>query len=47
VHECRLTSTQTALRFYFARGYRDDGPPATSPSGVTALPMRKALRRSG
>lgn len=43
--ECRLSSTQTAHRFYRARGYLDAGPPEPSFGGMAALPMLKTLGR--
>jgi len=44
---CKLTSTETARRFYHASGYVEDGPPA-SKFGICGYPMSKllALRNS-
>lgn len=39
----RLTSTETARRFYLARGYEEAGPPEGK-FGTTGYPMRKPLR---
>lgn len=39
-----LTSTETARRFYLARGYEKAGPPEDR-FGVMAYPMRKSLGR--
>lgn len=38
----RLTSTRTALDFYRANGWREDGPPETG-WGTLGYPMRKHL----
>jgi hypothetical protein len=43
VHECHLTSTQTAHRFYLARGYRDIGGLEPTFGGMSAQPMMKTL----
>lgn len=41
---CSLTSTETARRFYLARGYAEDGP-ADGKFGMTSgYPMSKRLR---
>ena len=39
---CKLTSTETARRFYHASGYVEDGPP-TSKFGTWSYPMSKLL----
>jgi GNAT superfamily N-acetyltransferase len=39
----QLTSTETARRFYLARGYAESGPPETK-FGTSGYPMRKSLR---
>jgi GNAT superfamily N-acetyltransferase len=39
---CKLTSTETAYRFYRANGYVEDGPP-TSKFGAWGHPMSKLL----
>lgn len=39
---CKLTSTETARRFYHASGYVEDGPPA-SKFGTPSYPMSKSL----
>jgi GNAT superfamily N-acetyltransferase len=42
--QCTLTSTETARRFYLARGYSEDGP-ADGKFGMTSgYPMSKRLR---
>src|ERR1700722_11953166 len=40
---CRLNSTQTALRFYLARGYSQDGPGDGNFGTNSAYPMSKEL----
>jgi GNAT superfamily N-acetyltransferase len=40
---CTLNSTETARRFYLARGYSDDGPPAGKFGTTSAYPMSKRL----
>ncbi len=44
--ECRLTSTGTALRFYRANGYVEDGAPAEGFASVLGYPMCKRLSAS-
>jgi GNAT superfamily N-acetyltransferase len=41
---CKLSSTETARRFYHASGYVDDGPPANK-FGTRGYPMSKLLDR--
>jgi GNAT superfamily N-acetyltransferase len=41
--QCRLTSTETARRFYRANGYVDDGAPAEGFASVLGYPMFKVL----
>ena len=41
-----LHSTETAHRFYLARGYRDDGPPAGKFGARGSYPMSKLLPSS-
>jgi GNAT superfamily N-acetyltransferase len=43
VRECRLTSTQTAHRFYLARGYRNNRPPEQTFGGMSGQPRAKTL----
>jgi GNAT superfamily N-acetyltransferase len=40
---CMLDSTETARRFYLARGYSEDGPPAGKFGASGAYPMSKHL----
>jgi len=40
---CMLDSTKTARRFYLARGYSEDGPPAGKFEASGAYPMSKHL----
>jgi GNAT superfamily N-acetyltransferase len=40
---CTLQSTETARRFYLARGYSEDGPPAGKFGTTSAYPMSKRL----
>jgi GNAT superfamily N-acetyltransferase len=40
---CRLTSTETARRFYLANGYVEDGPPAGHFGTGSGYPMSKPL----
>jgi GNAT superfamily N-acetyltransferase len=40
---CTLTSTETARRFYLARGYREDGPAAGNFGTASGYPMSKRL----
>jgi GNAT superfamily N-acetyltransferase len=40
---CTLTSTETAKRFYLARGYREDGPAAGNFGTASGYPMSKRL----
>lgn len=40
---CTLNSTETARRFYLARGYSDDGPPAGKFGTTSVYPMSKRL----
>lgn len=42
----QLTSTETARRFYLARGYAETGPPEGA-FGTRGYPMWKPLRREG
>lgn len=44
VSECRLESTKTALNFYRAAGYRDNGA-ATAGCGNACRPLTKLLRQ--
>jgi len=41
--KCRLTSTATARRFYWANGYVDDGAPIVGFASVLGYPMFKHL----
>ena len=41
--QCKLTSTQTARRFYFSAGYSDDSGPVMM-FGTSSYPMSKWLR---
>ena len=40
---CSLLSTETAHRFYLARGYRDDGPPLGTFGSRGGYPMSKPI----
>jgi GNAT superfamily N-acetyltransferase len=40
---CTLESTETARRFYVARGYSEDGPPDCKFGTTSAYPMSKRL----
>ena len=40
---CTLLSTETAHRFYLARGYIDEGPPTGKFGAAASYPMRKPL----
>lgn len=40
---CRLSSTETALRFYRANGYVEEGPAAGKFGAASAYPMSKQL----
>jgi GNAT superfamily N-acetyltransferase len=40
---CTLTSTETARRFYLARGYREDGPATGNFGTASGYPMSKRL----
>jgi len=40
---CRLTSTETAHRFYLSAGYTDDGPPAGKSGTNASYPMSRNL----
>jgi GNAT superfamily N-acetyltransferase len=40
---CRLASTETARRFYFARGYSEDGPSDGKFGSAGGYPMSKQL----
>ena len=40
---CRLLSTETAHRFYLARGYGDDGPPQEKLGTNSSYPMSKNI----
>jgi len=40
---CTLTSTETARRFYLARGYSEDGPAAGNFGTTSGYPMSKHL----
>jgi GNAT superfamily N-acetyltransferase len=40
---CTLTSTETARRFYLARGYSEDGPAEVKFGTVAGYPMSKHL----
>jgi GNAT superfamily N-acetyltransferase len=40
---CSLQSTETAHRFYLARGYRDDGPPVGTFGSRGGYPMSKRI----
>jgi hypothetical protein len=40
---CSLTSTETARRFYKARGYREDGAPTGKFGMASGYPMSKGL----
>jgi GNAT superfamily N-acetyltransferase len=40
---CTLQSTETARRFYLARGYSEDGPPDGKFGTTSAYPMSKRL----
>jgi GNAT superfamily N-acetyltransferase len=43
-HErCTLTSTETARRFYLARGYSEDGPAAGNFGTASGYPMSRRL----
>ena len=42
---CRLNSTETALRFYLAKGYSQDGPGVGKFGTNLAYPMSKELGR--
>jgi GNAT superfamily N-acetyltransferase len=42
---CTLTSTETARRFYRARGYEEIGPPSGKFGMDSGYPMSKALPR--
>jgi GNAT superfamily N-acetyltransferase len=44
IKEVKLTSSNTALPFYFAAGYERDGEPVKWRADVMAHPMRKTLR---
>ena len=44
VREIKLTSSNTALRFYLAAGYERDGAPTTWRADVLAHPMQMVLR---
>ncbi|MEA3135093.1 MAG: hypothetical protein QOG17_2939 [Gammaproteobacteria bacterium] len=41
---CRLESTETARRFYLARGYSEDGPPGHKFGTISGYPMSKRIR---
>ena len=41
---CTLLSTETAHRFYLARGYTDQGPPVGKFGTAASYPMSKPLR---
>ena len=40
---CSLLSTETAHRFYLARGYRDDGPPVEQFGARGGYPMSRPI----
>jgi GNAT superfamily N-acetyltransferase len=42
---CTLASTETARRFYLARGYSEDGPAAGNFGTASGYPMSKRLPR--
>jgi GNAT superfamily N-acetyltransferase len=44
---CTLLSTETARRFYLARGYTDEGLPVGKFGTAASYPMRKPLGASG
>jgi GNAT superfamily N-acetyltransferase len=44
---CTLTSTETALRFYRANGYVEDGPPVGNFGTSSGYPMSKTLASRG
>ena len=44
---CRLKSTETALRFYLARGYAQDGPADGKFGMSSAYPMSRQLSAKG
>ena len=44
---CTLTSTETAHRFYLARGYVDDGAPAGNFGTRSGYPMSRRLAEPG
>jgi GNAT superfamily N-acetyltransferase len=43
--KCRLTSTETARRFYRTNGYDDDGTPVSAVESVLGYPMFKLLSK--
>jgi hypothetical protein len=43
---CTLKSTETARRFYFERGYSEDGPADGKFGTPSGYPMSKRLGRS-
>jgi GNAT superfamily N-acetyltransferase len=43
---CTLTSTETARRFYLARGYEEDGAPVRKFGMDSGYPMSRTLTRS-
>jgi GNAT superfamily N-acetyltransferase len=42
-NRCRLTSTETARRFYLARGYSEDGPAVGDFGTASGYPMSRSL----
>lgn len=42
-HQCNLTSTETARRFYLSNGYVKNGPPLPAFGTSSGYPMTKAL----
>jgi GNAT superfamily N-acetyltransferase len=45
-HQCNLTSTETARRFYLSNGYVQNGPPVGGFGASSGYPMTKALTTS-
>jgi GNAT superfamily N-acetyltransferase len=45
-HQCNLTSTETARRFYLSNGYVQNGPPVGGFGTSSGYPMTKALTTS-
>ena len=41
---CRLESTETARRFYLARGYAEEGPAGRKFGTISGYPMSKRIR---